>query len=203
MTEKLTGGLDRAELREEIRKEYRVVADNPEKGFHFHTGRPLAKIVDYEDAWLDDVPEEAVASFAGTGNPFAMGLLNSGESVIDIGCGAGIDSFIAAQQVGKTGEVKGLDMTPEMLSRARAAKEQKDLPQLSFHLGFLEELPAADESTDVIISNGVMNLSPDKPAAYAELFRVLKPGGRLQIADIMVHKEVPEAAKRKIDLWTG
>jgi len=201
-----TNGLDRALLREEIKKEYSVVAGNPDQGFHFHTGRRLAKIVNYEDAWFEGVPEEVVASFAGTGNPFAMGTLKPGERAVDVGCGAGIDSFIAAGQVGTTGEVRGVDMTPEMLDKARAAAEGVDLPQLSFHQvhqGYLEELPIEDHWADVIVSNGVMNLTPDKLGAYRELFRVVKPGGRLQIADIMVHREVPEGAKQDIDLWTG
>ena len=196
-------GLDRDFLREAIRKEYRVVAENPRQGFHFHTGRNLAKIVLYEEAWLEDVPAQVLACFAGTGNPFSIGTLAAGQCVVDLGCGAGIDSFIAANQVGKSGAVKGIDMTEEMLAKATAALDEQDLPQLSFHHGFLEELPVEDGWADVVISNGVLNLCPDKLATYREIFRVVKPGGRLQIADIMVHKAVPESAKKKIDLWTG
>jgi SAM-dependent methyltransferase len=196
-------GLNLDFLRQEIRKEYRAVADNPEQDFHFHTGRDLSHILNYENRWLEAVPEEVIASFAGTGNPFSMGRLYPGERVVDLGCGAGIDSFIAADQVGRTGVVMGIDMTEEMLAKARAAAEATDLPQLSFHQGYLEDLPVEDDWADVVISNGVLNLCPDKQGVYREIHRVVRTGGRLQIADIMVHKEVPEGAKQKIDLWTG
>ncbi len=196
-------GVDREFLRKAIQKEYRAVAEKPDQDFHFHTGRELAKIVNYEDAWLEGVPEEVIASFAGTGNPFSMGELQSDEKVLDLGCGAGIDSMIAANQVGKSGAVKGIDMTEEMLTRARAGAGSLDLPQLSFQLGHLEELNVDDNWADVIISNGVLNLCPDKLGTYREIHRVLRPGGRIQIADIMVAREVPEGAKKNIDLWTG
>lgn len=196
-------GLDQEFLRDEIKKEYRAVAKDPDKGFHFHTGRRLARIVEYKDEWLDGIPESVVGSFAGTGNPFSIQLLQAGEKVVDLGCGAGIDSFIAANQVGASGAVVGIDMTEEMLDKARQARDEANLPQLRFELGYLEQLPLADGWADVVISNGVVNLCPNKAGAYAEIFRVLKPGGRIQIGDIMVHREVPESAKQKIDLWTG
>ncbi len=204
MTEmKAPAGLDREFLRSEIKKEYRIVAENPDQGFHFHTGRHLAGVVKYRDEWLDGIPEKVVASFAGTGNPFAMGEMQSGEHVVDLGCGAGIDSFIAATQIGETGQVIGIDMTDEMLQRAEAAKRQANLPQLKFEKAYLEQIPVADGWADVIISNGVINLCPDKLAVFKEIHRALKPGGRIQIGDIMVHKQVSESAKQKIDLWTG
>ncbi len=158
---------------------------------------------EYRDEWLAGVPESVIECFAGTGNPFRVARLGTGERVVDLGCGAGIDSFIAANQVGETGAVIGIDMTREMLDKATAAKAQQGLKQVEFRQGFLEELPVEDGWADVVISNGVVNLCPDKDQAYGEIFRVLKPGGRMQLADIMVNVPVSEGAKRKIDLWTG
>ena len=196
-------GLDLNYLREEVKREYKKVADDPNQGFHFHTGRRLAGIVNYRDEWLDAVPEEALASFAGTGNPFAMGEMRPGERVVDLGSGAGIDSFIAAHQVGEQGAVIGVDMTDEMLEKASKAKEGKQLPQLEFKKGYLENLPVDDDWADVVIANGVINLCPDKFGVFQEIRRVLKPGGRIQIGDIMVNRPVSEKAKLNIDLWTG
>ena len=196
-------GLDLEELREAIRCEYRAVAEEPDKGYHFHTGRRLAKIVEYRDEWLDVVPEDVIACFAGTGNPFSIRTLAPGEHVVDLGSGAGIDSFIAASQVGKTGAVVGIDMTAEMTEKARAAKDAAGIGQLDFRHGYLEEIPVEDGWADVVISNGVINLCPDKAGVFGEIRRVLKPGGRIQIGDIMVHEPVSDAAKKKIDLWTG
>jgi SAM-dependent methyltransferase len=195
--------IDTDEVREAIRAEYSAVAASPDKGFHFHTGRDLARIVGYEEAWLEGIPEGAIESFAGTGNPFAMGELQRGERVIDIGSGAGIDSLIAAKMVGPEGAVMGIDMTPEMLAKARAAGAEAGMEHVTFVDGFMEELPAEDGWADVVISNGVFNLSPNKPQVLREMFRVLRPGGRLQLADIMVETEVSTSAKQKIDLWTG
>jgi SAM-dependent methyltransferase len=195
--------LDVAILREEIRKEYREVAAHPDKGFHFHTGRNLAKIVEYREEWLSAVPEDVLASFAGTGNPFSMGEMKAGEKVVDLGCGAGIDSFIAASQVGPTGSVVAIDMTPEMLDKGKRAAAQAGLRQLEFKLGYLEQIPLPDQWADVVISNGVVNLCPDKSVAFQEIHRVLKPGGRIQIGDILVGRPVSAAGKKKIELWTG
>ena len=200
---KVPEGLDQETLRSEIKKEYREVAANPNKGFHFHTGRRLAKIVEYRDEWLEGIPEGVVESFAGTGNPFSIGLLKPGERVVDLGCGAGIDSFIAANQVGPSGAVIGIDMTDEMLDKARMWKGKMQLPHLEFKKGYLEETPVEDDWADVVISNGVVNPCPNKLGAYKEIYRMLKPGGRFQMADIMVNRQVPESAKQKIDLWTG
>jgi len=197
------GNLDREQLRREIRKEYREVAEQPDRGFHFHTGRTLARIVEYRDEWLEGIPESVVASFAGTGNPFSIRPLERGERVVDLGCGAGIDSFIAAKQVGPEGAVVGIDMTPEMLERARSAREETGIGQVEFKEGYLEDIPVDDGWADVVISNGVVNLSPDKSEVFGEIHRVLKPGGRIQIADILVSRPVSDAAKQKIDLWTG
>jgi arsenite methyltransferase len=195
--------LDVGALRREIQAEYALVAHEPERGFHFHTGRPLAALLGYNERWLDGIPEEVIASLAGTGNPFAMGALHLGERVVDVGCGAGIDSLIAARMVGSDGGVVGVDMTPAMLEKARAGAGAMAADNVDFREGYAEALPVADEWADVVISNGVMNLFPDKAAGLREMARVLKPGGRLQIGDILVTKAVPEGAKRDIDLWKG
>ena len=193
--------VDREVLREAIQEEYEAVACEPERGFHFHTGRPLAEILGYRDEWLDGLPEGPIESFAGTGNPFALGALEPGEYVVDVGCGAGIDSLITARMVGPDGGVIGIDMTQSMLDKAQAAA--RNLAHLEFQLGFGEALPVPDAWADVVISNGVVNLMPDKREALTEMARVLKPGGRIQIGDILVDRPVPENEKEKIELWTG
>lgn len=195
--------VDVATLRCAIQEEYETVARSPDQGFHFHTGRPLARILEYEETWLQELPQQAVESFAGTGNPFSLGAIRPGERVVDIGCGAGIDSLIAARMVGPSGHTVGVDMTPAMLEKAQGSADAMDLENVEFRKGYGEELPVEDGWADVVISNGVLNLMPDKAAALQEMARVLRPGGRLQVADIMVSKQVGEGAKRKIELWTG
>ena len=195
--------LDLIELRHAIQGEYAAVALHPEQGFHFHTGRPLARLLGYAEEWLAGIPETSIESFAGTGNPFSLGELKPGERVLDVGSGAGIDTLIAARMVGPDGYVVGVDMTPAMLAKARSAAAAAGLPNVEFREGYAEDLPVPDGWADVVISNGVLNLMPDKSATLAEMARVLKPTGRLQIADILVQKAVPESAKRQIDLWTG
>ncbi len=190
-------------LRKAIQDEYKEVAEKPGKGFHFHTGRHLTKIVGYKDEWLDGVSESSIESFAGTGNPFAMGTLTPGEKVVDIGSGGGIDSLVAARMVGAEGKVIGIDMTQAMLEKARIAAVKSNILNVEFLEAYMEKIPVPDGWADVVISNGVLNLTPDKQKVLGEMFRVLRPGGRLQIADILVTREVPEGAKRKIDLWTG
>ncbi|HVT02737.1 MAG TPA: DUF2652 domain-containing protein [Thermoanaerobaculia bacterium] len=190
-------------LRCEIKREYGEVATNPAKGFHFHTGRPLAQLLGYSDELLGDIPERSVESLAGTGNPFALGRLARGERVVDLGCGAGLDSLIAARMVGTDGRVIGVDMTPEMLEKAETSAEEMALRNVDFQQGYIEELPVPDQWADVVISNGVINLAPDKRRVFREIRRVLKPDGRIQIGDIIVQKAVPESAKRNIDLWAG
>ena len=194
---------DLNDLRQAIQEEYKVVAAEPGHGFHFHTGRPLANILGYEESWLAGIPEASVESFAGTGNPFSLGELKPGDRVVDVGSGAGIDTLIAAKMVGPDGHVVGVDMTPAMLAKARQAGQEAGLGNVEFREGFGEALPVFDGWAGIVISNGVLNLMPDKAIALAEMARVLKPGGRLQIADILVEKPVPEGAKRNIDLWTG
>jgi arsenite methyltransferase len=195
--------VDTKSLRKAIQDEYKQVAEHPDKGFHFHTGRPLTKIVGYKEEWLTGVSELSIESFAGTGNPFAMGDMAAGEKVVDVGSGGGIDSLIAARMVGASGKVVGIDMTPAMLEKARAAAAESGIDNVEFREAYMEELPVPDGWADVVISNGVLNLTPDKQKVLSEMFRVLRPGGRLQIGDILVSGEVPEAAKKKIDLWTG
>jgi arsenite methyltransferase len=196
-------GLDVAELRREIQAEYALVAEDPARGFHFHTGRPLARLLRYQDHWLEGIPESAIESLAGTGNPFSIDALSPGEHVVDVGCGAGIDSLIAAKMVGSEGAVTGVDMTLAMLEKARSGAAAMGATNVEFREGYAESLPVPDGWADVIISNGVMNLFPDKSAGLREMARVLKPGGRLQIGDILVKKPVPASAKRDIDLWKG
>ena len=195
--------LDRDKLRHAIQEEYEEVALNPEKGFHFHTGRRLAGILGYDETWLQGIPESSIESFAGTGNPFSIEELKPGEKVVDIGCGAGIDSIIAARMVAPTGQVVGVDMTPNMLEKARRAAGEAGIENVEFRQGYGEELPIDDGWADVVISNGVLNLFPDKTAGLKDMARVLKPMSRLQIGDILVQKAVPDSGKRLIDLWTG
>ena len=195
--------LDRAVLREAIQHEYEEVAACPMNGFHFHVGRFLAQRLEYPADTVAALPDAAVESFAGVGNPFALGTLAPGAVVVDLGSGAGFDAILAAQQVGPTGRVIGIDMTPAMLEKARATAAALGLDQLEFREGYIEALPVDSGSVDVIISNGVINLSPDKETVFADAFRVLKPGGRLQIADIIVARDVPEDARNDISLWTG
>lgn len=199
-TEKL---LDRDKLRHAIQEEYEEVALNPEKGFHFHTGRRLTGILGYDETWLQGIPESSIESFAGTGNPFSIEELKPGEKVVDIGCGAGIDSIIAARMVAPTGQVVGVDMTPNMLEKARRAAGEAGIENVEFRQGYGEELPIDDGWADVVISNGVLNLFPDKTAGLKDMARVLKPMGRLQIGDILIQKAVPDSGKSQIDLWTG
>ncbi len=190
-------------LREEVRAKYRDVALEPDANFHFHTGRRLAARLDYDKAVVESMRDAAVESFAGVGNPFSMRRLQTAEHVVDIGSGAGFDSFIAAGQVGAAGRVVGIDMTPEMLKKARQTADALDLQNVEFREGLAESLPVEDSWADVVISNGVINLCADKRQAFAEIFRVLRPGGWLQFADIANGRPVPPEALRDIDLWTG
>jgi len=204
MTQKLvTPAVDLDILRRAIQDEYAVVAHEPEHGFHFFVGRPLARLLGYDETWLEGVPEATIASFAGTGNPFSLGVLGPGERVVDVGSGGGIDSLIAAKMVGASGRVIGIDMTPAMLEQGATSAAAAGMTNVEFREGFGESLAVVDGWADVVISNGVLNLMPDKDAALREMARVLKPGGRLQIGDILVQKAVPQSAKEDIALWTG
>jgi arsenite methyltransferase len=189
-------------LKSEINKTYASVSDERERDFIFPTGRPWADDLGYPPE-LANVPDGAVESFAGVANPWELGRLAAGERVLDLGSGAGTDSLIAAQMVGPEGRVTGIDMTPQMLAKARAAASEMGLANADFVEGEAERLPFPDGSFDVVISNGVIDLIPDKDAVFAELNRVLAPGGRLQIADVTIQNPVSEEGKRNIDLWTG
>ncbi|SRR5712691_7068133 len=189
-------------LKREIKRTYASLSQEPEKDFVFPTGRAWAEDLDYPPE-LANVPDAAAGSFAGVANPFSLGRLEQGERVADLGCGAGTDSLVAAQMVGPEGSVTGIDMTPEMLARARAAAGELGADNVEFLEGEIEHLPFADGSVDVVISNGVIDLVPDKDAVFAEIFRVLRPGGRMQLADVTIQNPVSEEGRRNIDLWTG
>ena len=189
-------------LKSEIKKTYARVSEEPTEDFIFPTGRAWAEDLDYP-LELANVPESAVESFAGVANPFSLGRLASGERVLDLGSGAGTDSLVAAQMVGESGRVTGIDMTPQMLAKARAAAAEMRIEHVEFVEGEAEQLPFPDDSFDVVISNGVIDLIPDKEAVFTQLFRVLTPGGRMQIADVTIQNPVSAEGRRNIDLWTG
>jgi arsenite methyltransferase len=190
-------------LRTQVRDKYRHVAEEPHGTHHFHTGRPLASRLGYDQAVIDALPDRAVESFAGVGNPFSLRRLEPGCRVVDVGSGAGFDSFIAATQVGPAGRVIGIDMTPEMLTKSRATAEQLQFGHVEFREGLAEAMPVEDGWADIVISNGVINLCADKQAVFAEIYRVLRPGGLLQFADIANGRPVPIETMRDVDLWTG
>ena len=190
-------------LRDQVRDKYREVATDPHRSFHFHTGRALAARLGYDAAAVDALPDRAVESFAGVGNPFSLRTLQPGEHVVDVGSGAGFDSFVAAGQVGASGAVVGVDMTAEMLEKSRATAAALGCGQVEFREGLAEHLPVGDGWADAVISNGVINLCADKRAVFEEIRRVLRPGGWLQFADIANGRPVPPDALRDIDLWTG
>lgn len=190
-------------LREAVKDKYREVAITPNATFHFHTGRPLAKRLGYDDAVVAALPDAAVESFAGVGNPFSLRQLADGEKVIDIGSGGGFDCFIAHSQVGDDGQVVGIDMTDEMLDKSNGTARAMGLGNVDFRKGIIEDMDVEDGWADAVISNGVINLCADKSAVFTEIHRVLKPGGHLQFADIANGNEVPQSARNDIDLWTA
>lgn len=194
--------VDPEKLRAEVRDKYGEVATHPDGQFHFHTGRPLAERLGYPDDILSDLPDEAIASFAGVDNPFAAGPIPEGSKIVDLGSGAGFDCLVASRMVGPTGQVIGVDMTQAMLDRARRLVEQLGLTNVEYREGILEDMPIEDGWADVIISNGVLNLVADKERVFSEASRVLRPGGVLQVADIAVGEHVPDEARCNIDLWT-
>ena len=195
--------VDRDELRLDVQSKYAAVALAPNDAYHFHTGAIAAERCRYDMAAVDALPTVAVESFAGVANPFELRQLEPGEYVVDLGSGAGFDCFLAANAVGATGEVVGVDMTDEMLAKSRDTAAAVGFDNVAFKHGYLEDLPIADEWADVVISNGVINLCPDKHATFREAWRVLRSGGVMQFADIANGNPVPDGAKRNIDLWTG
>jgi arsenite methyltransferase len=190
-------------LREEIRKTYTDVSTDQEQEFIFPTGRAWAQELGYPEPELGRVPDATVESFAGVANYWVLGRIEPGAVVLDLGCGAGTDLLIAAQMTGPTGRVIGVDMTASMLERARASADEMGVDNVELHEALIESLPLGDASVDVVISNGVIDLVPDKDAVLDEIDRVLRPGGRLQLADVVIHHEVSEDARKRIDLWTG
>ena len=195
-------GIDVGLLKSEIKKTYASVSQEPQKDFTFPTGKAWADDLGYPPE-LGEIPAANVESFAGVANPFSMGSLALAERVLDLGCGAGTDSLIAALQVGAEGFVTGIDMTPEMLEKARAGADALGVENVTFVESEAEQLPFANASFDVVISNGVIDLIPDKDAVFGEIHRVLVPGGRIQIADVTIQQPVSDEGRRNIDLWTG
>ena len=196
--------LNTAVLRTEISGIYGRVANEPAGDFHFHRGADYAaEFLGYEASELAALPAECTASFAGVGNPFAIGPIHNGETVLDIGCGAGMDLLLAAKRAGANGRSIGVDMTDAMLERARKSAAGAGLGQVEVRKGDATALPVADGAVDVVTSNGVLNLVPEKARGFAEIRRVLRPGGRFHLADIALDVELPEEARRNMDLWTG
>ena len=196
--------LDVQLLRTEISGLYSRVVEQPDAEYHFHRGPAYAvEFLGYVPEELTLLPDEVTRVFAGIGNPLKMGRINPGETVVDIGCGAGTDLFLAATQTGPAGKAIGIDMTPAMLQCASDAAERANLPQVELRLGDATSLPLDTASVDIVISNGLLNLVPEKEAALQEMRRVLKPGGRVQIADIALSSELSGSARTDIDLWTG
>jgi arsenite methyltransferase len=190
-------------LREEIRKTYTDVSTDTDQDFIFPTGRPWAAELAYPQPELARVPEATVESFAGVANHWTLGRIEPGSVVLDLGCGAGTDLLIAAQMTGPDGCVIGVDMTTSMLERAQDSAREMGIANVELHESLIESLPLDDDSVDVVISNGVIDLVPDKDAVFDEIDRVLRPGGRVQFADVVIHTEVSEDARARIDLWTG
>lgn len=196
--------LDTGLLREEIQKVYSQVVSDPKKGYHFHTGPGYASnLLGYSPAVLAELPDSVTAPFAGVGNPLSMGMPRPGETVVDIGAGSGMDAFLAAKAVGASGQVIAVDMTDAMLERGRDNVALTGMRQVEFRKGLGEALPVEDGTADLVISNGVINLCPCKNTVFREAFRVLKPGGRLQIGDIVVHKDIPPTARENVEIWTA
>ena len=195
--------VDPEALRGKVKEKYREVAMNPRGSFHFHTGRPAAARLGYDERLTASFPDSAIELFAGVANPFSLRSLSAGERVVDLGSGGGFDCFVAAMQVGPKGHVVGVDMTREMLVKARRVAAEMGLTHVEFREGLIEDLPVEDGWADVVISNGVINLCADKKRIFSEIQRVLRPGGRIQFAEIANGKPVPEEAIRNVDLWTS
>ena len=196
--------LDTGRLRNEIRAVYARVATEPSSEFHFHRGPSYAaERLGYDSTALAALPVDATASFAGVANPLRVAELPAGATVVDIGCGAGMDLMLAAKAVGPSGHAIGVDMTEPMAARARASARALGLTHVEVRAGDALDVPVDSESVDVVISNGVLNLAPDKQQAFGEVFRILKPGGQFLYADIIVANELSESIRRDIDLWTG
>ena len=198
-----TRTLDTQELEQRVKDMYREVAETPEKDFHFECGRALAERLGYPVAELDAIPAPAIDSFAGVGYYFDLAAIRSGETVVDLGSGSGMDSFLAARAAGLGGRVIGVDMTDAQLDKATRLARDAGITNAEFRRGYIEQLPIEDGSADVVISNGVINLSPQKDKVFAEAARVLRPGGRLAIADIVTNTQLPEGVTCDASLWAA
>ena len=210
MENTITNKVDTAELEQKVKKMYSDVALNPKGEYHFEMGRGLAEKLGYEKNDLDRIPAAAIESFAGVGYYFDMANLKEGDQVLDLGSGSGMDVFVTALKVGNSGHVSGVDMTDEQLEKSERLRKENNLPagrqdfeNVSFHKSYIEKLPFADSIFDVVISNGVINLSADKQKVFAEVARVLKPKGRMVIADIVTEKQLPENVVCNSTLWAA
>jgi arsenite methyltransferase len=198
-----TKRLDTGELEERVKRMYEEVALEPEREFHFETGRPLAERLGYPAADLDRIPAGAIESFAGVGYFLDLAAFESGDTVLDLGSGSGMDSFLAALTVGPPGRVIGVDMTDKQLAKAERLAGEAGFANVEFRRGYIEHPPVEDATIDCVISNGVINLSPDKPAVFAAATRALRPGGRLALADIVSAKQLPEGVTCDASLWAA
>ena len=195
--------LDVEKLEREVKSVYRQVANEPDNEFHFEMGRNLAERLGYPPADLDEIPQEAIDSFAGVGYHFDMADIQPGDRVLDLGSGSGMDVFVAATHAGDLGHVTGLDMTTEQLEKSRKLRDRDGFSNVTFEHGYIEDIPIDDDTFDVVISNGVINLSAEKESVFAEVARVLKPGGRLAVSDIISEEHMPESIKGDADLWAA
>ena len=202
-TAKTTQNVDTDSLESQVKEMYRKVATEPHAEYHFEMGRGLTERLGYPIEDLDSIPQEAIDSFAGVGYYFHLAELKEGETVVDLGSGSGTDTFVAALKVGESGHVIGLDMTDAQLDKASQLRDEAGFAQVEYRKSYIEEAPVESETVDAVISNGVINLSPDKTAVFAEIARVLKPGGRLAIADIVTESQLPESVSCNADLWAA
>lgn len=195
--------VDKIELERKVKDMYREVALNPKGEFHFEMGRALAERLGYVPEDLDQIPADSIESFAGVGYYFHLADIKPGESVIDFGSGAGMDTFIAALKTGENGHVTGIDMTDEQREKAEQLRKAANISNIEYHEGYLDNVPSNDENFDLVISNGVINLAPDKEKVFKEMARVLKPGGRIAISDIVTETQLSDGITCNIDLWAS
>jgi len=195
--------VDRDSLESQVKEMYRKVADEPHAGYHFEMGRGLTERLGYPVADLDRIPQAAIESFAGVGYYFHLADIQEGETVVDLGSGSGTDTFVAALKTGANGRVIGLDMTDAQLAKASRLRDAAGFAQVEYRKSYIEDAPVESGTVDVVISNGVINLSPDKPAVFREVARMLRPGGRLAIADIVTESQLPESVSCNADLWAA
>jgi ubiquinone/menaquinone biosynthesis C-methylase UbiE len=198
-----TAHVDAKELDSKVQAMYRDVAEHPEGKYHFEMGRTLAERLGYKPADLDRIPAQAIESFAGVGHYFHLAAIRAGDTVVDLGSGSGMDSFLAAVKAGPTGKVIGIDMTDAQRLKAERLRDSGGFGNVTFLKGYIDSVPLPDQSADVVISNGVFNLAPDKAAVFAEVARLLKPGGRLAIADIVTDLQLPESISCNTTLWAA